>query len=411
MRVVALERLVLRGVVIAGLVGIAACATSQPPSRGGAPSGSGTVSSTANRPGARASKKQTRLLTLADLRGRKVLWVAHPVPHLLEAIRAVLDAKLLGMPKLQVVGIFHRRERETYARTRAYLVRIHDRRFGLLGIDCPIAAADVYRKNACSPTFSRLVSASVGMIFPGGADIPPALYGQKTRLTTLLRTPRRQYWELSLLAHLLGTGRNPKLKPLLAARPRYPLLGICMGMQAVNVATGGTLVQDIPSEIYGVTTYEAIGALPPDARHRSFKAYLHPEGRIPPGVYHHLRFAGAKTFWARLTPGLVSPMVLSIHHQAVKKLGTGLEIIATSVDGKVPEALRHTRFHQVLALQFHPEYYARDRAIALGKLKGRPLGPPPPKDAVSTGFHRRLWKLFGERLRASAVAPVAAPGR
>ncbi len=342
--------------------------------------------------------KLAPLWTLDELAGERVLLVTHPTPHIIQALRAVVQDGALGKGVV-VVGVFHKKERRSYKSSRAYLAKIRDPRFGLLGLDCKLGgAAAVYRNNGCSADFGRLLAKSAGIVFTGGADIPPALYGEETLLTTVLRTPFRQYWEISLLAHLLGTSRNTKLKPLLSKQPRYTILGICMGMQAMNVATGGTLVQDIPSEIYGVKTLEAIRALPADARHRSVEFALRSGRALAPGVYHRLRFSGAKELWSRLAPGGTSPAVLSVHHQAIEKVGVGLEVIATSVDGKVPEAVRHRRFPHVFAVQFHPEYYYRDRAIDLKKLKGRRVGGAAPSDPLSIGFHRRLWGLIGERL-------------
>lgn len=371
--------------VLAGA--LAACATTQPALRSVAP--------------------ERKELSLADLKGQRVLFVAHPRPHIFQSLRAVRAAGLLPAT-LHIVGVYHAREREDYGASRRYLAREKLAGFDLLRLTCKLEAGDVFKANACTPIFKALVQRAAGVLFPGGADIPPALYGQKTLLTTVLDTPERQYWELSFMAHLLGTSRNAQLAPLLAQRKDLAVLGICMGMQAMNVATGGTLHQDIPSQLYGVKTLEELAALPADQRHRSALRPLHPERRLPPGVYHGLRFSGAPALWKRLAPDGKTPRVLSVHHQALDQVGLGLEIIATSVDGKVAEAVRHKAFPKVLAVQFHPEYFYLDRAMVKRKgAKAQTIGPLAGAPE-SLAFHRAIWQLFAERLKAAGSRTAAA---
>jgi putative glutamine amidotransferase len=262
-----------------------------------------------------------------------------------------------------------------------------------------MAQKDIYVRNACTPLFTEIAQYADGLIFTGGADIPPALYGAKTKLNTAIRTPRRHYWEISLLAHLLGSTRAKGIEPLLKKRPHLPVLGICLGMQTINVATGGTLYQDILRDIYKVTTFEDARALPSEQLHRSVRYQLEPGKGIYMGVYHPIRFLKT-TSWRRLVPDSHPVRVLSIHHQALHKLGQGLRVTATSTDGKVIEAIEHDTFANVWGIQFHPDYYFSDRAAsARGK---SPRWAKPVDDQRTLTFHRGIWQAFSKSVRAAA---------
>lgn len=153
-----------------------------------------------------------------------------------------------------------------------------------------------------------------GLVLIGGADIPPSAYGEQPH-ETVEPLPRQRYdFERKLIARWLSSGK--------------PLLGICLGMQFTNVVAGGTMIQDIPSEI-GTTI-----------NHRSY----HPV-QIEPG-----------SLLAELL-GAREARVLSYHHQAVDDLGENLKVIARSEDGVV-EALERTDGPFGLFVQWHPEQMA-----------------------------------------------------
>jgi putative glutamine amidotransferase len=326
-------------------------------------------------------------LDLERLKGHTVVLVSHPVPNVLESFRAIVESGALKAPRLAVVGVRHAKERQErrYAKSAAIAASLDW--MHLTSIDCAIDAKSLFGENACSAEFRSLVERSSAVIFTGGADIPPALYGQKTKLTTVISTPLRQYWELSLLFHLLGSSRNPEFKPLLSRRPDYPVLGICMGMQAMNIAAGGTLHQDVLADIYGLSTFEEALKLKPEQLHRNPRYFLDPVPGKRSGLFHPIRFTAASVLGSLKDPPV---RVMSIHHQSLDRLGQGLEVIATSSDGKVVEAVRHRRFANVLGVQFHPEYFylGPERTYAL----------PPEKKAVSD-FHRKVWASFGRGLR------------
>jgi len=302
-------------------------------------------------------------------------------------MHALVEQKVLDLSGLFVLGLHHAREAEDYSASRAYIRDNKLSWMAIKGLTCDVGRKRIFSANGCSPVFADLLARSAGVVFTGGADLPPQIYGEKTLLTTVIRTPHRQYWELSFLFHLLGSSRNPDHKPLLVKRPTYPVLAICLGMQTLNVATGGTLIQDIPSEVYGVKTFEAAAALGPEVLHRNATHRLHPERKLGPGVYHPVKLT--HPLLSKLHAHQEPVRVLSIHHQAVEKLGLHLEVIATSLDGKVVEGVRHEKFPGVLGVQFHPEYYVMDR-----KLSGsRPLARVPMTEPVRQ-FHERFWKRF-----------------
>jgi putative glutamine amidotransferase len=153
-----------------------------------------------------------------------------------------------------------------------------------------------------------------GLVLVGGDDIPPEAYGEKPHETVVLLEKHRYDFERKLIARWLESGK--------------PLLGVCLGMQFTNVVAGGTMVQDIPSEI-GTKV-----------NHRGYHRV-----RIEPG-----------SLLARLLQSSEAS-VLSIHHQAVDNLGRNLRVIARSEDD-VTEALERTDGKFGLFVQWHPESMA-----------------------------------------------------
>ena len=162
-----------------------------------------------------------------------------------------------------------------------------------------------------------------GVIFFGGPDIPPELYGQKMGLMTEVSDPVRHYLELSFIFHLLGGYQDEKFRPLLEGR-HFAVLGICLGCQSLNVGTGGTLVQDIWSETYGKNTIEDVIALGKDNWHTNPLYRLDPSRGLFPDFLHPIKLDPKGFFCSRLgfLPNL-TPTVLSAHHQQIKKPGKG----------------------------------------------------------------------------------------
>jgi putative glutamine amidotransferase len=159
-----------------------------------------------------------------------------------------------------------------------------------------------------------------GLLLTGGGDMDPAFFGGDTANPTLKSVSRlRDRMELFLTRRLLDEGRRP-------------VLGICRGCQVMNVAAGGTLVLDVPSEI---------GAAVNHSDPRQFE--LVHEVSVVPGTRLHA-LAGATTI-----------RVNSSHHQAVRDLAPGLRVSARSVGDGVVEAMELSGPQFFLGAQWHPE--------------------------------------------------------
>ncbi len=210
------------------------------------------------------------------------------------------------------------------------------------------------------------------------------------------------------MAHLLGTGRNPQLPALIAKRPDYAVMAICVGMQSLNVADGGSLFQDIPSEIYGQHTLEQVQASAPATLHRNSWAALDPEPVVAAGIFHPIRLTLRAPDTLRLISDAehIVPHVMSIHHQAVKRVGVHYDVTATSLDGKVIEGIRHRTYSHVFGWQFHPE-----RPVLWDKDEVGKMNEADPernfayttlqRDPQSRAFNIALWQTFLSHLNGS----------
>lgn len=170
----------------------------------------------------------------------------------------------------------------------------------------------------------RVVSAIDGLVISGGGDIDPGRYGAENTRSSEVDT-ERDAWELALVS---------------AARRRgVPLLGICRGCQLLNVAFGGTLHQHVwDSEAH------------PD---------LWNEDRTMLVTGHHdVALTGILT----KIYGEDARRVNGLHHQAIDRLGDGLEVVATAPDGGI-EAVATTDSWTALAVQWHPERLADEQAL------------------------------------------------
>ncbi|MGW0562430.1 gamma-glutamyl-gamma-aminobutyrate hydrolase family protein [Streptomyces sp. NPDC003016] len=148
-----------------------------------------------------------------------------------------------------------------------------------------------------------------GLVVAGGADVEPVRYGAEPDARTGPPARERDAWELALIEAALASGT--------------PLLGICRGMQLLNVALGGTLVQHLDGHTAG------------------------------PGVLgEHAVEPVPGTRYASVVPE--ESCVPTYHHQAVDRLGDGLVVSAYAADG-TPEAVELPGGPWVLGVQWHPE--------------------------------------------------------
>jgi len=260
---------------------------------------------------------------------------------------------------------------------------------------------DIYRENNCTPAFRKLFENSDAIIFFGGPDIPAAIYGEEQNLLTVVTDPYRHYFETSFFFHLIGGSRNADFKPFLAGKPDFIIRAFCLGMQTMNVAAGGTLIQDIPLEIYHLNTLEKVSSQPVENQHRSYTTPLYPLDDLWGGSFHPISIskAGYLHEIAGLS-GTTTPTVLSYHHQSVGKIGANLNVIAKSIDGKVIEGLQHLKFKNVVGVQFHPEPSALYNSET--KLTTVAESPFSPNELLSISnslsFHKLFWKDFSDKV-------------
>jgi putative glutamine amidotransferase len=331
------------------------------------------------------------------------LVVFNPEPFNIRALEALRKNGIIDIPNLTVIGVYHVKQTGRFDESRKYVEEKKLGWFKFHEITAEISEPAVFKKNACTPEFEAIVRKTDGAIFFGGPDIPPSVYAKKTNLLTEITDPFRHYLELSAVFHFLGGSQDAAFKPLLDSRPRFPVLGICLGFQTLNVGTGGTLVQDIWAEVYGKTTVEDAIALGPEQWHNNPYRLLYPLDKLMGYNFHTIELDERSVFCSAMGFKTTDhPRILSSHHQAVEQLGKGLFAIATSRDGKIIEAMEHKKYPNVLGVQFHPENRLLwDTELRIRQKPGDPLtsynailtGTPP-----SLEFNKAIWKWFAARL-------------
>lgn len=194
-----------------------------------------------------------------------------------------------------------------------------------------------------------------GLILAGGADIDPSSYGAERHPQTTTTVPERDRVEIALARRAVGRD--------------MPVLGICRGMQLLNVAFGGTLTQHLPDEVG------------------------HGEHRRTPGSFensdHDVRLRPRSL--AALAAGETLHPTKSHHHQGIDRLGEGLEITGHSTLDELPEAIEAPGREFVLGVQWHPE--ADERSRVVGALVER-----------AREYHDRAMKAAGEKYWESVAS-------
>lgn len=342
-------------------------------------------------------KKIGFLVLLAILIGGLVqakvtkLGVINPTPRNLEKIIYLKNNGLINIDSLEIIGIYHETQSPLIEKTNAFISHDSITYISVLTIKNSISLDGLFCKNNCSAEFEQVFCKTDGLLFLGGADILPSLYGEKTFLTTDLIQYERN-WEISFLFHLLGGSQNKDFVPILEQMPDYLILGICLGMQELNVACGGTLYQDIPFEIYKKKTYESVIDQNPENQHKNYQGKINYDGKENSLLhFHHIRIVKNSILDFEQ---IQNPLVTSVHHQSVDKLGNGFEVMATSLDKRVIEAIYHSKYKNVYGIQFHPEFSTlfkqqefKDSKDTILTLAGN--------DKL---FHEMFWKDFSNRL-------------
>ncbi|MCX6577688.1 MAG: gamma-glutamyl-gamma-aminobutyrate hydrolase family protein [Candidatus Aminicenantes bacterium] len=339
--------------------------------------------------------------------GQVRLVIFYPSLGTITDLVALKDNGLFPADKLEVIGVYHEKEKTNYQAAIRYAQNNNLTWLKFHRVSAELSPQSLFRKNACSPEFETIFKKSDGIIFFGGPDIPPAVYGQKTNLLTGIEDPYRHFFELSCIFHLLGGSQNAAFKGLLESRPDFPILGICLGSQSLNVGTGGTMIQDIWSEVYGKKFLEDVVELGQPDWHTNPHRRLHPENRaLLSYMLHPIQLNGKGKFCIEL--GFKpddQPYIMSAHHQMADKLGKGFRVAATSLDGKVTEAIEHERYPNVLGVQFHPEFSMLWTTEPKHKFTPHDrdmiaIKPFLESHAPSFEFHKKLWAWFLEKLQA-----------
>ncbi|MGF6922101.1 gamma-glutamyl-gamma-aminobutyrate hydrolase family protein [Paraburkholderia sp. 40] len=160
-----------------------------------------------------------------------------------------------------------------------------------------------------------------GLLLQGGADVSPQTYAESATSHEWPGDRVRDMYELELLHEFVESGK--------------PVLGVCRGCQLINVAFGGTLYQDIATEVPTANAHV----------NENYDQHRH-------GVH----FPDGSTL-LNMFPGRRDAIVNSIHHQAVKTLGRDLNIEAVSASDGIIEAVRYRRAPFVMGVQWHPEFH------------------------------------------------------
>jgi putative glutamine amidotransferase len=169
-----------------------------------------------------------------------------------------------------------------------------------------------------------------GLVLAGGADIDPAVYGERAHPETVDTVPERDRFEITLVRA--------------AIERDLPVLGICRGMQLINVAYGGTLLQHLPERFGHHEHLRVVGTFD--------------------GADHDVDLIEGSL--AARAAGETHHATKSHHHQGVDRLGEGLQISGSSSMDGLPEAIEMPDRRFVLGVQWHPE--ADDTSRVVGAL-------------------------------------------
>ena len=170
-----------------------------------------------------------------------------------------------------------------------------------------------------------ILSVLSGVVLVGGGDIDPKHYNGTQHKAVYGINEERDISEIELTRHLL--------------KQQLPTLAICRGMQVVNIALGGTLIEDVPSEI-GTKT---IHRLPP---------------RLP--VEHDIIISPGSRLASIINESKI--VAASWHHQAIREVAGSFSVVASAPDGTI-EAIESESYPNLIAVQWHPELTAAGDVI------------------------------------------------
>lgn len=183
-----------------------------------------------------------------------------------------------------------------------------------------------------------VVRDAAGILLLGGPDVEPALYGEAPHPTFDPSEPGRDAYEIELIR--------------LAIERDLPLFAICRGVQVLNVALGGTLIQDIPSQAPSSTRHTKITDAP--------KAT----------IAHDITVTDDSRLHAILGPQLTASATCGVnsrHHQAIDRPGRDLIVSAIAPDGII-EAIERPASRFLVGVQWHPENFVRETPYNFARL-------------------------------------------
>lgn len=166
-----------------------------------------------------------------------------------------------------------------------------------------------------------------GVMLTGGGDVDPMLYGEPPHATFQAAEADRDAFEIALARAAIAAD--------------IPFLAICRGMQLLNVAMGGTLIQDIPSQVPGALEH----SVPEPRAHVAHEVWVSKDSKLSALLADHMEDGE-------------TCHVNSRHHQSVAKVAPGFEVTATSPDGVI-EAMEKPGTAFCIGVQWHPENFWR----------------------------------------------------
>lgn len=213
---------------------------------------------------------------------------------------------------------------------------------GALAVMIPSPVGETQRGDVALDDYAEWLD---GLVLEGGSDLWPGSYGETPLQEKWSGDRVRDEYEIALVGAFDRAGK--------------PVLGVCRGLQLLNVAFGGTLYQDIATQR-------------PDS-------IVHRDAAIYDRNFHDVEFVNG-THLASLYPAVSLARVNSVHHQAIKDLAPGFEIEARCREDGMIEAIRRSYGHRdgrshghgasyVAAVQWHPEFHRTD----LGTLDDTPI--------------------------------------
>ena len=176
-------------------------------------------------------------------------------------------------------------------------------------------------------TAAQILSRVDGLMLTGGGDVDPTIYGEEPHGTFEAAEDGRDQFEIELSRAAVESG--------------IPFLAICRGMQVLNVAMGGTLIQDIPSQVRGALDH----SIREPRHHIAHEVWIAKGSQLSTLLADHMEDGE-------------TCHVNSRHHQSVKQAAKGFEVTATSPDGVV-EAMEKADSPFCVAVQWHPENFWR----------------------------------------------------